>query len=541
MAVNEDTQPSASIISSPPHSNYAPTRTRTANYFAGLLTGYAVAAAAIIISLWLTPFTLRFLDREEYAVFAFTNDIWLWLFLFDLGTTAGLRTQVAQLTGLPDTERLNRLASTSFFAQLALALFVLVAGVALSMLFPSLLGVRPDLREEATVVVALLAVGASFSLGTRTFSVLLTAHQQIHIDNLIQLALLVVRTVLIMLLLATGWKLYALSVAGLIAIIVGALLAFVRYRATLPGLAIRFDLFSWGTLRNDIRSHALWFGVVNLAAVVVYNMDRAVAARAISFESVTTWTLTGQAYSLAGVLIMQMTSTALPGLGQLIGKGDTETAFATYLRLIVLCTGISIVAALSLWAGNGAFVTWWVGAKLYGGTWLDAALALNLVVAAWTLSNRTMLTAMIMARPLALSRTVEATINLGLSILLAQRVGLVGIAVATAIAGLLTSCWYIPQLVLGRFRRSFSELLRHALAPLTLLALILLPAAWWMRFLTEGTGISGALLAMCAVSALGFVLLWSFVFDANMRAQSINIVAQTYRTLHKRFFTARES
>ncbi len=170
-----------------------------------------------------------------------------WLFLFDLGTTAGLRTQVAQLTGRPDAERLNRLASTAFFAQLVLALCVLVAGAAVSTLFPSLLGVRPDLHEEATAVVALLALGASLSLGARTFSVLLTAHQQIHIDNLIQLAMLVVRAALIVLLLAAGWKLYALAVAGLIVIIMGALLAVVRCRVTLPGLAIRFDWASWDT------------------------------------------------------------------------------------------------------------------------------------------------------------------------------------------------------------------------------------------------------------------------------------------------------
>ncbi len=224
-----------------------------------------------------------------------------WLFLFDLGTTAGLRTQVAQLTGRPDAERLNRLASTAFFAQLVLALCVLVAGAAVSTLFPSLLGVRPDLHEEATAVVALLALGASLSLGARTFSVLLTAHQQIHIDNLIQLAMLVVRAALIVLLLAAGWKLYALAVAGLIVIIMGALLAVVRCRVTLPGLAIRFDWASWDTLRSGIGNHALWFGVLNLAAFVVYNMDRAVAARVVSFESVTTWTLTGQVYSLAAV------------------------------------------------------------------------------------------------------------------------------------------------------------------------------------------------------------------------------------------------
>lgn len=541
MAGTEDTQPTVSVLPSPQRSNSAPIHSRTRNYLAGMLTGYAVAAGAIIINLWLTPFTLRFLDREEYAVFALTNDIWVWLFLFDLGTTAGLRAQIAQLTGRPDTEHFNRLASTSFFVQLVLALCVLLAGVALSMPLPSLLGVKPDLREETTGVIALIALGASVSLATRTFSVLLIAHQQMHTDNLLQLVMVVVRTVVTVLLLAAGWKLYALAVAGLVAVTVRALLAAARCRTTLPGLAIRFKLASWLTLRSSIGSHALWFGIVNLATVVVYNLDRAVAARVVSFESVTTWTLTGQVYSLAGILIMQMTTTALPGLGQLIGKGDTETAFATYRRLIVLCTGISIVAALSLWAGNKVFVGWWVGPELYGGAGLDAALALNLVVAVWTLSTRTVLTAMIVARPQALSRTVEAAINLVLSILLARRVGLVGIATATAIAGLLTSCWYIPRLVLGRFRRTFSELASGVLVPLTLLTLILLPAAWGMRFLLEGMGIGGALLAMCAVGALGLVLLWLFAFDAVMRAQPINITAQIVRALQKRFPLARRS
>ncbi len=540
MTGTEDTQPTVSVLASPQPSNSATTNSRTRNYLAGLLTGYAVAAGGIIINLWLTPFTLRFLDREEYAVFALTNDIWVWLFLFDLGTTAGLRAQVAQLTGRPDTEHLNRLASTSFFVQLVLALCVLIAGVALSGPLPSLLGVKSDLREETTGVIALIALGASVMLATRTFSVLLIANQQTHTDNLLQLVMVVVRTVVTVLLLAAGWKLYALAVAGLVAVTVRVLLAVVLCRTKLPGLAIRFKLASWSTLRSSIGSQALWFGMVNLATVVVYNLDRAVAARVVSFESVTTWTLTGQVYLLAGILIMQMTTTALPGLGQLIGKGDTETAFATYRRLIVLCTGISIVAALSLWAGNKVFVGWWVGPELYGGAWLDAALALNLVVAAWTLSSRTILTAMIMARPQALSRTVEAAINLVLSILLARRVGLVGIAIGTAIAGLLTSCWYIPRLVAGRFRHTFSELGRHVLVPLILLTLVLLPAAWGLRSLV-GMGIGGALLAMSVVGSLGLVLLWSFAFDAVMRAQSINVTAQIVRSFKKSLPIARRS
>jgi O-antigen/teichoic acid export membrane protein len=63
---------------------------RTHNYTKGLITGYAATFTTIAIGLWLTPFTLRFLDREEYAVFALASDLLMWMGLFDIGITAGL-------------------------------------------------------------------------------------------------------------------------------------------------------------------------------------------------------------------------------------------------------------------------------------------------------------------------------------------------------------------------------------------------------------------------------------------------------------------
>lgn len=44
---------------------------RTRNYLAGLLTGYTVTFVTVAVGLWLTSFTLRFLDREEYAIFKY--------------------------------------------------------------------------------------------------------------------------------------------------------------------------------------------------------------------------------------------------------------------------------------------------------------------------------------------------------------------------------------------------------------------------------------------------------------------------------------
>src|SRR4051812_37490224 len=99
---------------------------RFRNYLAGVLTGSFRMLIHVLTGLWLTPFTLRYLDREQFAVFSLTLDMVTWLALLDLGITAGLRIQASRLAGAPEQEKINRLASTAFFAQNVIVLFVLV-------------------------------------------------------------------------------------------------------------------------------------------------------------------------------------------------------------------------------------------------------------------------------------------------------------------------------------------------------------------------------------------------------------------------------
>src|SRR5690348_4285127 len=94
-----------------------PGRTRTHNYLTGLLTGYAFTLTAMAVGLWMTPFTLRFLSREEFGLFTLGSDTLTWLSLLDFGITAGLRVKAAQLTGTSDRERMSWFASTALYAQ----------------------------------------------------------------------------------------------------------------------------------------------------------------------------------------------------------------------------------------------------------------------------------------------------------------------------------------------------------------------------------------------------------------------------------------
>jgi O-antigen/teichoic acid export membrane protein len=453
----------------------------------------------------------------------------MWLGLLDIGIASGLSMQAAQLTGKSDPERLNRLASTAFFTQNAVVLLVLVVGGAMAVGFPYFFPVRPDLHQTTSTLMLMLVLGSAIGFSTRIFSALLFANQQVHIDNLLRLALLAIRTVLTVVLLKKGWGLYSLAVASLVATVITSAAAVWRTYRYLPGLQIRWVFASWDVLKS-LGSLGIWFSLGGVAGLVITSLDRVVAAKLISVESVTTLSLTGRVYALFGGLLDQITNTARPMLGQFLGQQKIAEAQRVYRHLFKLSTGLAVIAAFSLWAGNEPFVTRWVGAQNFGGPLLSLALALNLLVNNWVQPNRAVLSSALVVRPQTLSRIVEAFINLGLSVLLGHYLGLIGVVLGTAIAGLLTSVWYLPLLTARLFNRSWLQFVRRDAMPIFSVAACLLPIAFFTQ--AAGRQIGGFVGAAVGAGLTGLVgggLLWLIALDAGLRSLVMDTVTRATR------------
>jgi O-antigen/teichoic acid export membrane protein len=504
---------------------------RSRNYVKGLTTGYVATFATVAVGLWLTPFTLRFLDREEYAIFALANDLLMWLGLLDIGITSGLNVQAAQLSGRPEPERVNRLASTAFFTQNVVVVAILLVGGALTFGFSHLFPVRPELHRTTTFLIAMLVLGSAISFSTRTFSVLLVANQQIHIDNIIRLLLLAIRTVLTVIFLKIGWGLYSLAIANLAATVITSAMAVLRTFHLLPGLQIRRHLASWDVLKS-IAGLGVWFSLANLSVIVISSLDRIIAAKMISVASVTTLTLTGRVYALSGGLLNQLSNTAFPMLGQLLGQEKKALAERVFRQMFTLSTGLALVAAVSLWAGNEAFVTRWVGAQNFGGPFLSLALALSLIVNSWIFPHRVILSSALLARPQTLCRLVEAALNLGVSLVLGRYLGLLGIVLGTSLAGLLTSLWYLPLLTARFFERPWLTYMREDALPIVIVGALLAPVAYACSLASNRIGgFPGALLGAGTAGAVGCGLLWAIAFDRSVRARLIQTVARSRQAL----------
>ncbi len=494
---------------------------KTKNYLSGLATGYTVTFVTIFVALWLTPFSLTFLNREEYAIFTLAGDMLMWLGLLDLGISSGLNVKAAQLTGKPNQERLNRLASTAFFSQNFVSLSILLIGLGLSFLFPRFFDIRPELHQEAIQMMVLMVIGVAVNIFVQTFSSLLIANQQIYMDNLIKLSLIVIRTALTVVFLLLGWKMLSLAVANLVATIITSFLAMVRVRHLLPNLQIRRKWFSRDVLK-EIGALGIWFSLGGLAGMVILNLDRIVTGKLISVELVTTLSLTGRTYALFGSQLQQITNTARPMLGQLLGAGKLKQAYQRYRQIFFVSTGVTIVISASLLAFNVGFVHWWVGAENYGGIWLDAALALNMVSNAWVLPNRAILSSNLIVRPQTTSRLIEGALNITLSILFAKWLGVVGIVFATAVAGIITSNWYLPLLTSRMFNRPYKQFLKEDAFRLFFFANFMLGLALGCRlWLNLNANFLAHIILSGLVGILGVLLFWFVVLEPKFREDLI--------------------
>lgn len=500
------------------------TGSRTERYLKGLGTGYLATALSMVVGLWLTPFTLKFLTREEFGIFTLASDVVAWFTLADLGIAASLRVQAARLTGTHDHQRMSELASTAFFAELGLGFIVLAVGVVCAILFPHMFSVPAILVAEAKGTAAILALSMAVHIGFMTFSALLVAHQQIHMDNLLRIVLLLLRTAVTVGLLFTGWRLYSLAFASLVGEVVTVGIAYFRCRCTLRYVSIRPAAASWGQLKSAV-GIGMWFTIGGVAGILIEGMDRIVAAKVVSLESVTTLALTGRLYLLAYGLIGQVTNTARPALGELLGKGDLQAARRAYDRIALGSTAIALAAALGIWAGNEAFVRWWVGSENYGGVWLDTAFAANLLVNCWILPNRATLASALIVRPHALSRILEGLANLVLSVLLGLWLGLPGVIAGTALACVATSFWYLPKLTAQVFHQGEVPFLWEHLRPFILCGVLGIAAAATVKIVIGNQ--YGIFLAGAAMGVVAGCSLVAFLFlglDQKTRCQIKELV-----------------
>ena len=411
-------------------------------YFKGVSSGYAKMLLMILIQLFMVPFTLKFLTRAEYGVFAIAGDILLWLGLLQLGTGASLNSRAAQLIGRRDTKHLSELASTAFILQVVAAGLMVVIGGFISQTVNSWFAVSEPI-EGLSLVVFMLILGASIRITAQVFNGLLIANKQIHVDNLLGMGLFLFRTALTIVFLLLGMKLMALAWSALIATATVSLITYFRVKKQMPEVRIQSGLFRKEHVR-DLLGNGVWFTIGGLAGILIVNLDRFMVGRFVSLEAVTFFIITGKLYYIADKLHQQVFNVMRPYFGQLHGQGRIDKLSDLYHAAFSGSLLLSVFMASVIYLLNGWFISWWVGPEFYLGNTISFLFALNFVLQSSVLPNRILLASTLFKMPHQnIARVSEGVLNLALTLIFVKIWGIPGVLLGSVVATVLCSAIFM--------------------------------------------------------------------------------------------------
>jgi O-antigen/teichoic acid export membrane protein len=184
------------------------------------------------------------------------------------------------------------------------------------------------------------------------------------------------------------------------------------------------------------------------------------------------------------------------------------------LTSVVAVFGVAGLVPIAIY--NRYFVMQWVGLEHYAGDWVSIIAAVNAFILAllslwgWCFggTGRTPL--------LMRSGIIETVINVGVSLMLTSRLGLVGPLVGTLTGFTAVSLWYIPKLLHRVFGTPLGRLAKATLAPLAL-GIPYAGGVWWMARSHPPTGWLNLGGHMAAAVLVYLALCWLLLLDRGTR------------------------
>ena len=176
--------------------------------------------------------------------------------------------------------------------------------------------------------------------------------------------------------------------------------------------------------------------------------------------------------------------------------------------LLGSCLACFADRAVNLWLGPNHFIG-------FGAVWVLLTMML-LEAHHLAVATATMATGKIVFVVPAL---LAGVINIVVSVFLAHRLGVVGVALGTLLAQLVTNNWYVPFYVLRQFHTSWRDHFRGVLAPVLLLLVTSLSAGAAARQRTAHlSDLSALVLGFLCIFSMGGTVVYILIFRPSDRA-----------------------
>lgn len=418
----------------------------------GLASSWLGLAIGIAISFFLSPFVVNKLGAAWYGVWAVAGQFTGFLFLLDFGVRESVIRYTSKYAARNHGPQLNRVLSTAVLLYGGITTLALVATAILVWGMPFWFDLEPQYWRDARIAMAFTGATIAVTFLFNVYTGVIMGLRKWELVSVVGIGLNILRALLIVLFLWQGYGIVALAAIQFTITILQGLIQALMSRSMLRGRGLPFHVewLPWRRFRafaKQLFGYGFYVIVNNVGEKLIAMTDAIIVGIFLPIASVAYYaiagTLVGHLRHLFGSAAMMFNPLAshLHALGQRKAVND---AFMFGMKINII---IGLPVTLVFVVLGRHFIALWMGQEFAA----PAAQVLTILAITAILSSPQFLISSVLYglsrhRIIAVLRIIEGVVNLGLSIVLVQLIGLPGVALGTAIPSIIIVMFVLPVL-----------------------------------------------------------------------------------------------
>ncbi len=448
-------------------------------FFKNIFTSWMGMVIGIVITFFFTPYLISMIGKDQYGIWTLAFSIIAYMGLADLGMKQAIVRYISKYYAVKDWRQLNQVFSSAVRVYAIIGLAIAAGTLLIVFVFIGYFQIPEEYLKIAKIAFLVLGINQAIGYALLPFTAL-GAYHRFDITTMFNVGARIAQTIGIVLLLELGYGLVAMAfMVAAMTLLAKLSINYIRIRKYPE------NRFSFAAIDREKTRMLLgygWFSFLIVATwIVIFQTDNIVIGAFISMEAVTV-------YSIAGAIVTQLRSAIniisvplVPAISHFEAEKDFGRIMNIYNKSSRYLYYVSAYLALAIVFFGGPFILLWVGEDFIPAISILHVLIVTAMVFFPQMIANSVLLGISRHKIAFYILAAEAVANIGLSLLLVGRYGIMGVALGTAIPQMIIYLFIYPVVFYRVMASDVGVFYRTAARSIVFAVVFVLPPAWLMR------------------------------------------------------------
>jgi len=446
-----------------------------------VFTSWMGMVITLAVTFFFTPYLIGRLGQGQYGIWSLVFSLVAYMRLADVGMSQAISRFVSKYFASEDWDQLNQVVSSAARIYTLVSITIVAASAIIAFGVLHYFQISPEYLRIARITLVVIGTNQAVTYLFIPFAALLPFHRA-DIVNYFEVAQLLLQTLAIIVLLELGLGLIAMSLVVLGLNVLSHLIRYWLRCRMFPKVR-----FSRAAITHEKTRELLAYGTTSLlivaAWIVVFQTDNIVIGRFLSMEAVALFAVPAAIVTQLRNSINAIAVPIVPTISHIEAQQDEAQVMEIYHKstryLYYLCGFICITLIIY----GGPFILLWVKEDFRASIQILHILIVPACIYLPQMVANSVLFGVSRHKILLYIIASEGISNIILSVILVKSMGIVGVALGTAIPQVVIYLFIYPLVFHRAMKSSVGRFYTIALRSSLLAVLFALPAAFGMKAL----------------------------------------------------------